>query len=39
VVWIRVGNTRRAELLRRMSADFDAIVTALARGETLIEIV
>ena len=39
VVWIRVGNTRRAELLRRMSADFDAIVAALERGETFIEIV
>jgi len=39
VVWIRIGNTRRAELLRRIEADFAAIVAALERGETLVEIV
>ena len=39
VIWIRIGNTRRAELLRRMEADFKAIVAALERGETFIEIV
>jgi predicted nuclease of predicted toxin-antitoxin system len=38
VVWVRVGNTRRAELLRRMEADFSAVVIALERGETLVEI-
>ena len=38
VLWIRVGNTRRAELLRRIDADFSAIVAALERGETLVEI-
>jgi len=38
VVWIRIGNTRRAELLRRIEADFTAIVVALERGETLVEI-
>jgi hypothetical protein len=31
-------NTRRAELLRRMDADFSAIINALERGETLVEI-
>ena len=39
VVWVRLGNTRRAELLRRIEADFPAIVAALERGETLVEIV
>ena len=39
VVWIRVGNTRRVALLGRMEAEFPAIVRALERGETLIEIV
>lgn len=38
VVWIRIPNTRRAELLRRIEADFTAIVAALERGETLVEI-
>ncbi len=38
VVWVRIGNTRRAELLRRIEADFPAIVAALERGETLVEI-
>ena len=38
VVWVRTGNTRRAELLRRMDADFSAIISALERGETLVEI-
>jgi predicted nuclease of predicted toxin-antitoxin system len=38
VVWIRIGNTRRAELLRRIEADFSTIIVALERGDTLIEI-
>ena len=38
VVWLRIGNTRRAELLRRMDVDFSSIVIALERGETLVEI-
>ena len=38
VVWVRIGNTRPAELLRRIEADFTAIVAALERGETLVEI-
>jgi predicted nuclease of predicted toxin-antitoxin system len=39
IVWVRIGNTRRVDLLRRMEAELSAIVTALDRGETLIEIV
>ena len=38
VVWVRTGNTRRVELLRRIEAELNAIVTALERGETLVEI-
>jgi predicted nuclease of predicted toxin-antitoxin system len=38
VVWIRIGNTRKAELLNRVEADFMAVVTALEQGETLVEI-
>jgi len=38
VVWLRVGNTRRAALLTRVEADLPAIVAALERGETLIEL-
>ena len=39
VVWLRLGNTRRAALLNRVEADLPAIVAALERGETLVEIV
>jgi len=38
VVWVRVGNTRRTDLLRRIEANFAAILSALERGETLVEI-
>lgn len=38
VVWVRIGNTRRAELLRRFDAELPKIVAALERGETLIEL-
>jgi len=38
VVWLRLGNTRRAALLNRVEADLPAIVAALARGEVLVEI-
>ena len=38
VVWLRLGNTRRAALLNRVEADLPAIVAALERGETLVEI-
>ena len=39
IVWLRLGDTRRAALLARMEAELPAIVAALERGETLIEIV
>lgn len=39
VVWLRFGNTRRIALLARVEAELPAIVGALERGETLIEIV
>jgi predicted nuclease of predicted toxin-antitoxin system len=39
IVWVRIGNTRRVELLRRIEVELNAIVTALDQGETLIEIV
>jgi predicted nuclease of predicted toxin-antitoxin system len=38
VVWVRVGNTRRAELLRRFGSDLERIAAALENGETLIEV-
>jgi predicted nuclease of predicted toxin-antitoxin system len=38
VVWIRIGNTRRKELLKRCDAELPTIVAALERGETLIEV-
>ena len=39
VVWLRIGNTRRTVLLQRVESALPAIVAALERGETLIEIV
>ena len=39
VVWLRLGNTRRHALLARVEAEFPAIVLALERGETLVEVV
>ena len=38
VVWLRVGNTRRAALLQRMDNELGTIVSALQRGETLVEV-
>ena len=38
VVWLRVGNTRRSALLDRMDDELGAIVSALQRGETLVEV-
>jgi predicted nuclease of predicted toxin-antitoxin system len=36
VAWIRYGNVRRAELLRRFSTVWPSVADALARGEGLI---
>lgn len=38
VVWIRVGNTRNAVLLRRVAATWPRVIEALSRGETLVEL-
>ena len=38
VVWIRVGNTRNADLLRRVAATWPRVLEALSRGETLVEL-
>lgn len=38
VVWIRCGNTRRVELLRRIEAELNAVMSALERGEALVEV-
>ena len=39
VLWMRTGNTRRAELLRRIEAALPEAVAAFERGETLVEII
>lgn len=38
IVWVRIGNTRRAELLRRFDAGLPEIIAALERGEGLVEV-
>ena len=38
VVWICVGNTRNADLLRRAAAVWPRVIEALTRGETPIEL-
>lgn len=38
VVWVRYGNVRRAELLRRFAAAWPEVVDLVARGESLIEL-
>ena len=38
VIWIRYGNVRRADLLRRFSESWPGVAQALERGEALIEL-
>lgn len=38
VVWLRIGNTRRAALLERFETELTNIVAALERGETIVEL-
>lgn len=38
VIWVRWGNVRRLELLRRLNDAFPRILAAFERGETFIEI-
>lgn len=39
VVWLRLHNPRRRDLLKAMESILPSLLAALARGETLIEIV
>jgi predicted nuclease of predicted toxin-antitoxin system len=38
VIWIRIGNTTRRELSKRIAAAWPDIIAALDRGETVIEV-
>lgn len=38
VVWIRLGNSRKGDLLRWLESLLPEVLSALERGETLIEI-
>jgi predicted nuclease of predicted toxin-antitoxin system len=38
IVWVRVGNSTNRQLLARFIEKFSAVVSALNRGETVIEI-
>jgi predicted nuclease of predicted toxin-antitoxin system len=38
VVWVRVGNTTNRQLFARFAAVISAVVSALRRGETVVEI-
>ena len=38
VVWVRIGNTTREALLGRMSSALPAVIAALERGETVVEV-
>lgn len=38
VIWLRIGNTRRSELLERIEQLMPRLIEALQRGESLIEI-
>lgn len=38
VVWIRLGNTRKGDLLRWLEPLLPEILAALERGETLVEV-
>lgn len=38
IIWIRMGNTRRVDLLQRFDREFASIVAALERGESIVEI-
>jgi predicted nuclease of predicted toxin-antitoxin system len=38
VLWVRIGNSTRQVLVERFAAAWPAVTSALARGETVIEI-
>ena len=39
VIWVRLPNSRRRDLLRWLEAALPGVLSALERGETLIEVV
>lgn len=39
VVWVRYGNVRKAELLRRIEVAWPGVIEAIGRGETLVELI
>jgi predicted nuclease of predicted toxin-antitoxin system len=39
IVWIRIGNTANDILIARFVSSLDAIAEAIARGETVVELV
>ena len=38
VIWVRIGNTTRQALIARLAAALPAIIEALERGETVLQI-
>lgn len=38
IVWVRIGNATKRNLIARFAAAFPAIVVAIERGETIIQI-
>jgi predicted nuclease of predicted toxin-antitoxin system len=38
IVWVRIGNTTRDTLIKVMSSALPAIIAALQRGETVVEV-
>jgi predicted nuclease of predicted toxin-antitoxin system len=38
VVWVQIGNTTKRALTERFANRFSAIINALERGETIVEI-
>ena len=38
IVWIRIGNAVRNELLRRLPLLWPAVISAIERGEKIIEV-
>jgi predicted nuclease of predicted toxin-antitoxin system len=39
IIWIRIGNTPNEVLIARLISSLDVIAAAIARGETVIEVV
>jgi predicted nuclease of predicted toxin-antitoxin system len=38
VIWVRIGNTTKRALIARFAEKFPAIIQALERGDTIVEI-